>query len=367
MRALGAALGLVLAATLAASTIEGLACVAPPASAPVVWRGESWPEADRLFHSDPRWLGADAAFSIPLGGERVLWLFGDTFVATSDRGLRSESRMPRNTIAVQHGLDPSRATIEFHWGQGATSWMADEGERWFWPGHGVRLPGGPLVIFWSRVAATPGEGLGFRADGWKATLIENPDDAPAAWRARDLARPAFPAGILPAQGLVLEGEFVLGLAIREPGDHAGFALRIPAAELARGELAGLELWDGAWTRASAASRPIPVLADAAPECSVHFDRAARRYVHVRSLGFGATTLAIATAERLTGPWSEPAVLFRPPECDRERPFVYAGKAHPELRGADLVATYATNSFDFAEAVRDTSLYYPRFVRLTRVP
>jgi hypothetical protein len=43
--------------------------------------GSSCPEADRLFHSDPRWLGADAAFSIDLGGGRVWWLFGDSFVA----------------------------------------------------------------------------------------------------------------------------------------------------------------------------------------------------------------------------------------------------------------------------------------------
>ena len=30
--------------------------------------GPPWPEADTLFHSDPRWLGADGAFSVNLGG-----------------------------------------------------------------------------------------------------------------------------------------------------------------------------------------------------------------------------------------------------------------------------------------------------------
>src|SRR4051812_14302392 len=28
--------------------------------------GTSWPEADRLFHQDPLWLGADGAYSIDL-------------------------------------------------------------------------------------------------------------------------------------------------------------------------------------------------------------------------------------------------------------------------------------------------------------
>src|SRR5215467_7748298 len=41
-----------------------------------------WPEADCIFRSDPRWLGADAAFSVDLGQGRVLWLFGDSFVAS---------------------------------------------------------------------------------------------------------------------------------------------------------------------------------------------------------------------------------------------------------------------------------------------
>lgn len=42
------------------------------ASAAVAQTGTAWPEADKLFHSDPRWLGADGAFSIDLGGGRVV-------------------------------------------------------------------------------------------------------------------------------------------------------------------------------------------------------------------------------------------------------------------------------------------------------
>ncbi|MBF0531153.1 MAG: hypothetical protein HQK55_18175, partial [Deltaproteobacteria bacterium] len=41
---------------------------------------QAWPEADRMFHSDPLWLGGDGAGSVDLGGGRVLWLFGDSFV-----------------------------------------------------------------------------------------------------------------------------------------------------------------------------------------------------------------------------------------------------------------------------------------------
>jgi len=44
--------------------------------------------------------------------------------------------------------------------------------------------------------------------------------------------------------------------------------------------------------------------------------------------------------------------------------VYAGKGHPELTGAPLVATYASNSTRLPTLVADTTLYYPRFVRVS---
>ena len=74
--------------------------------------GRAFTEAERLFQQDPRWLGADAALSIPLSKGRILWLFGDTFVATSNAHMRSESEMVRNTIVpflVSMGLDREKA------------------------------------------------------------------------------------------------------------------------------------------------------------------------------------------------------------------------------------------------------------------
>ena len=79
-------------------------------------RAEAWPEADRLFRQDTRWVGADDAFSIDLGNGRTLWLFGDTLVDPTGRGERASARMVRNSIAIQRGDDPSRARIAFFGG-----------------------------------------------------------------------------------------------------------------------------------------------------------------------------------------------------------------------------------------------------------
>src|SRR5437588_6974655 len=47
------------------------------------------------------WLGADDAYSIPIGKDRSVWLFGDSFVANNDVKLRSQYKaMVRNSLGV---------------------------------------------------------------------------------------------------------------------------------------------------------------------------------------------------------------------------------------------------------------------------
>ena len=55
------------------------------------------------FPYDRGWLGADAAYSIPLDNDRTLWLFGDTFCApliAPKPGPRAGSSMIANSIAI---------------------------------------------------------------------------------------------------------------------------------------------------------------------------------------------------------------------------------------------------------------------------
>jgi len=359
------------------------ACAAKPDApeAPAAPVGRPLPELDALFHRDPRWLGADAALTVPLGARRVLWLFGDTFVATSPARVRGESRMVRNSVAVESGLDPRSCAIDFAWRVAPDgtpgSFFPEDGERWFWPGHGIRLAEGPLVLFLIALRATPGEGLGFETDGYALAVVDEPDAPPEAWRPRVVEGPALPFDALPGTAVVREGARVIALAIRAHGTHAGYLVRYPAAALARGDLDGAEWYAGeerGWLPAGALgpAGPAVLIDDAGSEASLHFDRRTRSWVHVASYGSGATTIGLRTAPRLTGPWSAPVSVFRPPESDGPRPFVYAAKAHPELVGPspeDLLVTYATNSFRFADLFTPEGtarLYWPRFVAV-RLP
>jgi len=359
-----------------AAVASGVVSCASPNSAMTRDSARPWAEAEGLFHRDPRWLGADAALTIPLGSGRTLWLFGDTFVATSRANVRSESVMVRNTVAIQDGADPRNSAIVFGWREkpdgSPASFFPEHGQRWYWPGHGIRLAEGPLVIFLYVLIGTPGTGLGFACTGYAVAVIDDPDTPVATWEPRifEAASSAFDA--IPATAVVRDGDHVIALAIRQEGAHAGTLVRYPAASLARGETTQAQWWAGdtrGWVPEAGlgSGGPVFIMDDAGAECSLHWDPRSKSFIHVASYGFGASTIGLRRAKTITGPWSSPDIVYRPPESDGPRPFVYAAKAHPELVGPDakdLVVTYATNSFEFADLFTthgERSLYWPRFV------
>ena len=341
------------------------ACTAP---ASVAWEAEPWPAADSLFQRDRCWLGGDAVYSVDLGGDRILWLFGDSFIATTDRRDRREAVMVRNSIAIQQGRNPANAAVSFHWRSAENgtpaAFFGDEGGRGFWPLHGIRIEGGPLLLFQTRVRNTPGQGLGFAIEGWRILCIDEPDADPSSWRWREVTPANVPLPCVMGSAVWRDGDHVVALGTQGNGPHRGLLCRMPLAEL-RGASAGMQWWDGSRWTADPAARSF-VLDDAGPECSLH--RIGHSWLHVYSRGFGATTVAVHTAPASTGPWSAPRDVLTPPESREERPFVYAAKAHPGLDvGHDWIAiSYATNSFEFAQLFSESGqqkLYWPRFWRL----
>jgi hypothetical protein len=354
------------------------ACAARTPPAPEHLTAGPWPEAEAMFRSDPRWLGGDACYSVDLGGDRILWLFGDSFVAPDESGDRKHATMVRNTIAIQHGRDPRTARMEFHWRQEGSKplpFFANDGEHGFWPLHGVRLRDGPLLLFQTIVRDTPGQGLGFAIDGWRIVRVTNPDDDPPAWGCTVLPLPDLPYRCMMGTAVWQVQDDVYALGTSGDAPHPGFLCRFHVGDLLTQRIA--PRWCGGPAQQPFhlpfcpfdRNHPVAILPEAAPECSLHFELRLGRWLHVCSRGFGATTIAVRTARTPGGPWSLPTDVFTPPESRDEHPLVYAGKAHPEVdAGADgLLVTYAANALDFGalftqEGQRD--LYWPRAVRLS---
>jgi len=341
-------------------------------SAPGAPVARPWPEADALFHADPRWLGGDVASSVDLGGGRVLWLFGDSFVAPGAERSRRAATMVRSTVAIETGTDPSRASMAFRWGTGAAgapaAFFASEGGAgtWTWPAHGAMVDGA-LVVFLMRVAAASG-GLGFRADGWTAVRVDEPAIDPSRWTPLPLATPARSFGVTFGASLLVRDGYLYAFGA-EDETHAVYLARWPAGAVARGDLRAPAWWTpSGWIAQDAlAALPAPLFRSGATELSVQTDPRGAGWLEVQTTGFGAATLDVRSAPELTGPWSPLATVDTPPESGRPGVLVYEGKGHPELQGAQLVATYASNAGDFATLVADASLYYPRFVRVDWAP
>jgi hypothetical protein len=162
--------------------------------------------------------------------------------------------------------------------------------------------------------------------------------------------------------VVAEGGYVHAYVVREPGNHDIMVLRWEEPAFSAGDLMSPAWWGGpeeGW----GSHAPAVIMEEGATELSVSRASRVRGLVEVQSHGFGASTLALRFAPRLTGPWSSLHDVYRPPEGGHPGLLLYAGKAHPHLQGADLVVTYVSNAFDPGMLMGDDSIYFPRFVRI----
>lgn len=319
--------------------------------------GERWQAADALFDGDPRWVGGDGAYSVDLLDGRVLWLFGDTLVAQRPWD-RDHAYFINNSAAIQHGADPLTSPIRFYWG------VRDDGTpralvpspgsgTFLWPMHGARVADDALLLFYERVRTTGSGFLEFDTLGTAAFVVRNPQDEPPDWAFEPVPLPDLGARSL-GEAAVVEPPWLYLYATTDDGDHPLSLARAPLDAAAAGDLSALEWWCGdAFCDGPGAT----ILPMAAPELSVLRRGADGPWVMVHSLGFGATLLAVRTAPRPEGPWSQPGVALRPPESFERGAFVYAGKASAALSAAtddgSLVATYVEGGD-----------YLPRFVRIT---
>ncbi len=380
--------------------------------------GTAWPQADALFHQDPTWRGADAAYSAPLSGGRTLWLFGDTFLGPD----RRTARMVHNTIGIQDVADPATARLTTHHGgadDDPTPFFPTEPGTWLWPMDCARTDVG-IVVFFMRVRSSrpdlPTVLDSWRAEGslmffdvfdWTAVLIRNPDHPVANWQVEPLGTPPAVDRVIPGPGAVSHDGHLYaygwrdghslrpGLLRRTPRYHGrrhprqAFVLRWPVDTIAAG-LHAPQWWTGhGWHPDQ--GRAAAVVDDPATEFTVHRDQATGEFLLVGTtgwfvgvdrvsalrplrvlkrlprvgrllsmLGLIRASLTVRRAPAPQGPWSAQVRVFSPKVASDV--VVYAGKAHPQLTGG-LVCTYAQIALKADRTLSDESLYYPRFIRV----
>ena len=215
-------------------------------------------------------IGWDYQHVYPLGGDRFLWLFQDTFIDHSNTASSlGAASFAHNTALVQegrcfrllHGGTPSRP-VPFENGTGSATLTT-----WFWP-MGGEVHDGQLFVFWARMVKDPSDpeppdGLGWHPDG---TFIGSYDPNTLA---RLDFRPARASGAAPIYGYAVASQanwtYLFGNTFEQNlergggwanGPHSGTKMYL--ARVPRGQLfAQPEYWmPGGWTGDGRAAVPI---------------------------------------------------------------------------------------------------------------
>ena len=227
-----------------------------------------------------------------------------------------------------------------------------------WPGSGIRIGKG-LLLFCARIAPDISkDSLGFKSVGWSAYWVSNPDQQPSLWRLKEAA--AIGDTVIMASAALRDESFIYLFGESEP-EHDLYLARLSAKALAIGKFGPLQWWsEEGWQTSSSSRHPIQLAVGT--ETSVQRDPGGTGFIEINSRGFGATDIVVRRAQSFEGPWSPPQTIYRPPESNAPDAFVYAGKSHAELRGADLILTYVANGPD-EKLLNDMNLYFPRFVKV----
>jgi len=335
---------------------------------------ERLPRYEALFQHTPGWTGADGAYSTALGGNRFLWLFGDTLVGEVKDGRRIIAGMVPNSIAIQKGNETQAVSIDFFPEGGSAPFLnPEEGPGWFWPYHALRTSEGLYFFLLQLERADIPPPFGFRLVSTWLAHVRNPDEPPHRWI---FSQHKIPWGTAQRQfgSFVLVKEdycYIYGTVAEVVKGQISWNMILARAPI--GMLADFSSWvffrDGEWI--ADVDRAGRICENVASEFSVSFQPLLNQYVLVYTeKGFSedSNSSVIRLSPNLHGPWSDPIPVYRCPEAQQNpRICCYAAKGHPEIGSTpeELILTYVANSCDGdLKALSDANLYRPRFLRIS---
>jgi hypothetical protein len=332
------------------------------------------PELDRIFQLTDGWIGGDGVYSVELAPKRTLWLFSDTWVGKIRDGKRTDAKIVNNTLAITEGTAGGRQVSFFVRRDGAGQPVAfftpPDPKTWFWLQAGLVVDR-RLYIFAAQITRTGDGVFGFRQVGQWLIIVDNPSDSPWKWRIRQvrLANVSFekPRQLSWGSAALAAGDEIIIYGFEESRTGSSLQRSLICARVKARTIEDDSTWQyfgkGNWhSDLGQAEALVPQMAT---EFSVHFLATTQRYHLVYTENGLSARVMMRTSEQPAGPWSEARIIYECPEMKQDKNFFsYAAKAHPSLSGRnELVISYVVNSRDFWQVARESSLYWPRFIRL----
>ncbi|MCJ7772362.1 MAG: DUF4185 domain-containing protein, partial [Desulfobacterales bacterium] len=319
---------------------------------------------------------ADGAYSIELPDNKVLWLYGDTWVGKIHNNKHVDAVLINNSIAIQNNKNPVDASINFFFSQTSEGnpdafIKPADGKGWFWIYHGLMAEKG-LYLFLIQIDRTGSiSEPGFKIIGTWLGHVLNPNHHPDQWRITQQRIPweriTDSGDMLFGSSLLLDNGHIYIYGTSEDIIHNVHHKYMILARVPAGSLDKFDKWrffsNGKWVDDfSLASR---ICSDMANEYSVSYLPVFDKYITVYTEKSVSENIMIRFAPEPYGPWSEPVSIFKCPEVKwDDNIFCYAAKAHPALTSApdELIITYVANSSDFWKMAADARLYRPKFLR-----
>jgi hypothetical protein len=332
------------------------------------------PEFTGLFRSDDGWTGGDGAYSIAIGPDRAIWLFGDSYIGKIRNGKREDSPLVNNAVSVLSSPDGRRA-MEFFWGGSpgapAALFVPSGKDRFFWPGDGAYTGDALYLCFKELMTTAEGQpGFQFAWCGDALVKVQNPLASPARWirKATPLpwtgdgkASPHFGTACL------LEDDFLYLYGVYEqdcrPVKKGSTVLaRISRRDLSDMNMRKLQYFcsNGLWS--STPGKCSVLFEEGATEMTVQRVEGIEGYVATYTRCGAGPEIVLRHSMRPEGPWSAPILAYT---CPEKGLYLYAGKAHRELstKPGRMIITYCRNLASLEEDKVRPDVYFPQAVEV----
>jgi hypothetical protein len=351
----------------------------------VVCACSGFAEAAPKFNCQPSfpfaqgWLGADAAYSIPLEGGRDLWIFGDTLYGKDRQVTDNVPAMVHNTIGIstcksgQWKIDYSikrDAKGEF---DSFFKPQRNDG-TYYWALDGVEY-NHELWITLVCVRNKPNSdafALGFEICGTDLAHVTGIEKDPQKWEVSYYPLVAESVHANPSASALIQGDDLYIYTLYEKGSRPQILTRIPAKALddPKKNLQYLGT-DDQWHDGIEPEKAKTIMKTGASEMSVRYHPELKKWVAVMvDPQTFSDKVILRIAPAMTGPWTDGDVIYHIPELQKtyahydSDTFCYAGKEHPEFEGKDeLVFTYVCNTMKPGKLVKETNIYFPQVVRM----
>jgi hypothetical protein len=346
-----------------------------------------------MFSYQQGWLGADGAYSVPLGSGKSLWIFADTFIGPATATKRSQATgFIRNSIAIS-ACSGQNCTFEYYWPGINTSTpgavFSAPSSDWFWPMDGF-VYNGTLYLALLQMHATGSGAFGFAYNGAQVASISNYTAPPSQWAITyqnlNTGGSAVPGvSIVVSQGVGGNPDranpqganyayFFTLVGSSNPKPQYLALLRLPLSQLNTAARPGNTGWeylrsDSSWAAWPDTDTVLPsdnavVLSPGATEMTVRYHSSTDSWIAIYPVGLDHAA-RYSLSSSMTGSWKKSESLYSYPEMQPSNPnytpqvFCYAAKEHVEFEtSGQIFFTYACNSTQASDVTNNMNLYHP---------